>query len=60
MLFHLRNAQGRRLDAETVAQACRLLREDLSPIDDIRSTAEYRLQVSENLLRSFLDGRRNG
>jgi xanthine dehydrogenase iron-sulfur cluster and FAD-binding subunit A len=37
-----------------VEQACRLLDEEVSPIDDVRSTAEYRMHVSRNLLRSFL------
>ena len=46
--------RGRRLDAETVDRACELLAKDVSPIDDIRSTAEYRLAVSRNILRSFL------
>lgn len=46
--------KGRKLTAETVEQACLLLEDDVAPIDDIRSTREYRLQVSKNLLRSFL------
>ena len=46
--------KGRKLDAKTVEEACSLLEYDVSPIDDIRSTREYRLQVSKNLLRSFL------
>ena len=33
------------------------LRSEITPIDDIRSTAEYRREVSANLLRRFLDGR---
>lgn len=46
---------GRALDRAAVERAVRLLREDVSPIDDIRSTAEYRIRVSENILRSFLE-----
>ena len=29
--------------------------DDISPIDDIRSTAEYRRQVAANLLEEFLN-----
>jgi CO/xanthine dehydrogenase FAD-binding subunit len=41
-------ASGTPLD---VAQA--VLAEEISPIDDVRSTAAYRLQVSKNLLARF-------
>jgi xanthine dehydrogenase small subunit len=34
-------------------EACRLLQGEISPIDDIRSTAEYRRRVAANLLRQF-------
>ena len=37
-------------------KARKLVKENVSPIDDIRSTAEYRLHVSENLLETFLLG----
>ena len=47
---------GQKTTPNVVDQACRLLDEEVSPIDDVRSTAEYRLQVSRNLLRSFLSG----
>jgi CO/xanthine dehydrogenase FAD-binding subunit len=30
---------------------------EIAPIDDMRSTAAYRLRVAQNLLREFLDGR---
>jgi len=46
--------KGKRLTAEVAAVACELLKNDVSPIDDIRSTAEYRLRVSRNLLSDFL------
>ncbi len=49
--------RDKKLTPATVAKACALVREDVSPIDDIRSTAEYRLRVSENLLAAFLRGR---
>ena len=38
----------------SVADAARLLQEEISPIDDIRSTAEYRRRVAANLLVQFL------
>ncbi|MBI3564644.1 MAG: FAD binding domain-containing protein, partial [Elusimicrobia bacterium] len=49
---------GRRLDAAAAAQAAALLDKDVSPIDDIRSTRDYRLKVSRNILRRFLEGAR--
>ena len=38
----------------SVADAARLLQEEISPIDDVRSTAEYRRRVAANLLVQFL------
>lgn len=46
--------RGRKPDVETIAAACDTLLREISPIDDIRSTADYRLQVSKNLLTDFL------
>jgi len=46
--------QGKRLTREVIHEACELVKQDVAPIDDIRSTAEYRLSVSQNLLASFL------
>jgi CO/xanthine dehydrogenase FAD-binding subunit len=34
--------------------ACELLKSEISPIDDLRSTADYRRRVAENLLRQFV------
>ncbi len=48
---------GKPLDAEAVDRACRLVEKDISPIDDIRSTRRYRLEVAKGLLRQFLQGR---
>lgn len=48
------NLRGRKPDAETIGSACTTLVKEISPIDDIRSTANYRLQVSKNLLTDFL------
>ena len=46
--------RGRKPDAETIKSACAALSREISPIDDIRSTAHYRLQVAKNLLTDFL------
>ncbi|MEE2751444.1 MAG: xanthine dehydrogenase family protein subunit M [Myxococcota bacterium] len=43
--------EGRPVDPE----ASRLMSEDISPIDDIRSTAGYRTQVAANVLRAWLE-----
>jgi CO/xanthine dehydrogenase FAD-binding subunit len=51
------SVRGRRLTARVVDEACERLGEDVSPIDDLRSTREYRMDVSRNILRSFLEGR---
>lgn len=40
---------------ETRAKAIAALKQDIRPIDDIRSNADYRLTVSGNLLGEFLD-----
>ena len=45
---------GAMLDGGLVAEACRVLREEIAPLDDIRSTARYRTQVAANLLGEFL------
>jgi len=42
-----------------VREAVSLVATDVSPIDDVRSTAEYRLAVSRNLLLRFLEGVRS-
>ena len=46
--------RGRKSDAETIKSATATLSHEISPIDDIRSTADYRLQVAKNLLKDFL------
>ena len=43
-----------KLDDATIQIACDTLVQEISPIDDIRSTAKYRLQVAKNLLVDFL------
>jgi CO/xanthine dehydrogenase FAD-binding subunit len=46
--------QGQRLTHETAQAARRALIGEVKPIDDIRSTAEYRKRVAVNLLEEFL------
>lgn len=46
--------RGQKPDPNTISSACATLSEEISPIDDIRSTADYRLQVARNLLTDFL------
>jgi CO/xanthine dehydrogenase FAD-binding subunit len=48
--------RGRRLDELAIDAAVELLSSDVSPIDDIRSTREYRMVVSRNLMAAFLRG----
>ncbi len=45
---------GKRPEGRIVEEAASLLENDVSPIDDLRSTRAYRLEVSKNLLRAFL------
>jgi CO/xanthine dehydrogenase FAD-binding subunit len=45
---------GRTLGAEAIAAALGALEEDIAPIDDIRSTRDYRARVSANLVRACL------
>lgn len=46
--------RGRKVDAAAVSDARAELAREISPIDDIRSTAKYRLQVAMNVLEEFL------
>lgn len=46
--------RGRTVNRETIAAAREELKKEIAPIDDLRSTADYRLQVSLNLLEDFL------
>ena len=46
--------RGEVLDADTVKLARETLMREISPIDDVRSTAGYRLRVAANLLVDFL------
>lgn len=54
-LRHLETAlTGRRLTPAIVREALPLIASDVSPIDDVRSTAAYRLMVSQRLIEAFL------
>lgn len=46
--------RGVRLDRSSIEQAQAALAAEIVPIDDIRSTKDYRLKVSLNLLEDFL------
>jgi CO/xanthine dehydrogenase FAD-binding subunit len=46
---------GQALNTAAVDNALAALRSAITPIDDVRSTAFYRQQISENILRKFLD-----
>lgn len=46
--------RGRAPDGELSKQAPDALARDVAPIDDVRSTARYRLRVAQNLLAEFL------
>lgn len=48
---------GRKLTPKLAEEAAHQLEKDVSPIDDLRSTRAYRLEVSRNLLRAFLGTR---
>ena len=41
-------------DEATIKAACAMLAQEIVPIDDMRSTARYRLRVASNLLANFL------
>jgi CO/xanthine dehydrogenase FAD-binding subunit len=47
---------GKPVDAESIKAARAALLAEVLPIDDIRSTAEYRSHVAANLLEEFLSG----
>lgn len=48
--------RGRVPDAELTKELPNALARDVAPIDDVRSTARYRLRVAQNLLAEFLSG----
>jgi CO/xanthine dehydrogenase FAD-binding subunit len=48
--------RGRRLDDGVLSAALDEIAREVTPIDDVRSTARYRTRVTQNLLREFLSG----
>ena len=46
--------RNQRLDRATIEKGKQVLAKEIAPIDDIRSTRDYRLQVALNLLEDFL------
>ena len=51
--------EGARPTPEIADRAAETLASEIEPIDDVRSTADYRLAVSRNLLLQFLEGVRS-
>ncbi len=45
---------GQRLTPDIIREACALVSADVAPIDDVRSTAAYRLTTSQRVLEGFL------
>jgi CO/xanthine dehydrogenase FAD-binding subunit len=46
--------RGEKITPESIAAAKNVLEREIAPIDDIRSTARYRLRVAQNSLQEFL------
>jgi CO/xanthine dehydrogenase FAD-binding subunit len=46
--------RGGKITPTVIATAEEALAREIVPIDDIRSTARYRLRVAQNLLEEFL------
>jgi CO/xanthine dehydrogenase FAD-binding subunit len=46
--------RGRTPDTATIRRARETLAQEIAPIDDLRSTARFRLRVAQNLLEEFL------
>jgi xanthine dehydrogenase iron-sulfur cluster and FAD-binding subunit A len=47
---------GRAWNPALISEARQALETEVAPIDDIRSSAVYRLHVAGNLLQEFLEG----
>lgn len=52
--------RGRALSESVVEQSCAMLEEEISPIDDVRSTRAYRLGVCRGILRALLSSGQKG
>ncbi len=46
---------GKKIAATVITGARKVLSKEIKPIDDIRSTAAYRLEIAENILEQFLN-----
>lgn len=46
--------EGKELSEETVAEASQIIQGEIKPIDDVRSTAEYRREMSKVLLKRVI------
>ena len=46
--------EGKRLDADTIAQVAEVARDEVKPIDDVRATAWYRKEMVHNITRRML------
>ena len=55
-VLRLRKTEQALTSGATLDEAVRVLAEEIAPIDDIRSTADYRKRVTANLLRQFWAG----
>ena len=53
-VLRLRKTEQALSSGVSIDDATRVLHEEITPIDDIRSTAEYRRRVTANLLAEFL------
>jgi len=51
---HVEDAIVGRTPSDAIAGALEALGQDIAPIDDIRSTKDYRMTVARNLVRAFL------
>ena len=47
-------SRGRQLSPELIEEAAAAIQDEIHPIDDIRSTENYRRRVTSNLVRDFL------
>jgi CO/xanthine dehydrogenase FAD-binding subunit len=45
--------QGKSATLDTFEHAGRVARDEIKPISDVRGSAEYRLQLAENILAKF-------
>ena len=46
--------RGRHLTPEIIEEAATAIQDEIHPIDDIRSTEDFRRRVTSNLIREFL------